>query len=123
MLKTTALKLRCPQNRKGNTHCFGELDLVARSVVREDVLYGELTCKKCKASYPILAGVAIVIANVRAYLIHHVKGISDLVPDEEIPKIYQRDFFRAKSQIQTGHIEDDLESKRVMALYLMNHYL
>ena len=88
-----------------------------------DVITGELVCQKCKTQYPILGGVAILLSDVAAYLVHHVKGISQLVPDSEIPKKYLRDYLFAKAEIEEGHIEDDLEAARVISLYFMNHYL
>lgn len=53
----------------------------------------------------------------------HVKGISKLVPDSEIPRAYLSDYLEAKAAIQTEHIESDLEAQRVISLYFMNHFL
>lgn len=121
MLTTTVAELRCP-------HCSGELSLNARD--REEirsglaeVLSGELKCKKCRASYPILAGVAVLVKDVRSYLLSHVKGIARLVPLSALPAGLRRDFERAKMELTEEHIEEDLESERVTSLYVMNHYL
>jgi SAM-dependent methyltransferase len=70
-----------------------------------------------------LAGVAILVDNVRYYLLSHVKGIAQAVLDSEIPREYLADFLEAKAEIQSEHIEEDLEAERVNSLYLMNHYL
>jgi SAM-dependent methyltransferase len=45
------------------------------------------------------------------------------VPDSEIPPEYLHEFLEAKAEIQSEHIEEDLEAERINALYLMNHYL
>jgi hypothetical protein len=52
-----------------------------------------------------------------------VKGLSKLIPDEQIPKQYRREYLAYRAEIEEEHIEEDLESERVNALYLMNHYL
>ena len=46
-----------------------------------------------------------------------------LVKDSEIPREHRADFQQARKAIQEEHIEEDLEARRVTALYVMNHYL
>lgn len=117
MLLQTISLLRCPQ-------CFSELSVLeTKKKKSNDILFGTLACKQCEATYPILVGVAVLVSGVEEYIQHHVKGISALVADEEIPDIYLDSFLQAKSQIETGFIEEDLESQRINALYYMNHYL
>ena len=123
MLKTSLLYLKCAARR----NCGGSLGLTLNETPGEsnsvEVSYGTLVCKKCKAQFPILAGVAILVPDVRSYLLEHVKGISKSVPLQKIPENYRKEFSCAKKEIQVEHIEEDLESERVNALYLMNHYL
>lgn len=91
-----------------------------------DLLSGSLDCPKCRIPYPILAGVAILVEPVEEYLCTHAKGISKLVKDSEIPKVYRRAYQEALAEIREQgdeHIEEDLESDRVNALYLLNHYV
>lgn len=88
-----------------------------------EVTTGTLKCTLCSAKFPILGGVAVVVADVRDYLLSHVKGIAQVVADSDIPSEYLQDFLEAKAEIQIEHIEEDLEAERVNALYLMNHYL
>ena len=88
-----------------------------------EVRSGRLECSKCKAEYPILEGVAIVVEDVHSYLMSHVKGISKRVKLDDLPKQYRDDFLEAQSEIEHEHIEEDLEAERVNALYLMNHFL
>ena len=88
-----------------------------------EITSGSLICLRCKAQFPILAGVALVVDDVQQYLIDHVKGISKRVCDSEIPERYRSDYLESKAEIQSEHIESDLEADRVNALYLMNHYL
>lgn len=121
MFRSTVEILRCPKLKRDNP-CQGSLELVAKPGEQE-IAYGELICKKCKAHFPILAGVAILVNDVRVYLLTHVKGVSKFVPDSEIPKRYREEYLEYKNEIQEEHIEEDLESDRVNALYLMNHYL
>jgi SAM-dependent methyltransferase len=87
------------------------------------VSQGELHCPKCKSRFPIVAGVAILVDDVRGYLLGHVKGVARIVPTADIPREYLDDFLEAKAAIEVEHIEEDLEAQRVIALYLMNHYL
>ena len=122
MLNTTLQHLKCP--------CGNPLDLIPKDVLRSgttaevfEVSSGNLQCQKCKARFPILAGVALLVEDVYGYLMEHVKGIAKVVPDSEIPADYLADFLEAKAEIQIEHIEWDLEAERVNALYLMNHYL
>jgi SAM-dependent methyltransferase len=139
MLNTTLSHLSCPRKKK-NHRCGGDLVLnpekkpkvgnaatpmMSPQVTPEvfEVSTGELKCCLCGAKFPILGGVAVVVADVRDYLLTHVKGIAQVVADSEIPREYQREFLEAKAEIQIEHIEEDLEAERVNALYLMNHYL
>ena len=139
MLNTTVAFLRCPKRsrppkgskRAGVSFCGSALELRARersnaraSVERVfEVHAGELLCARCQSRFPILAGVAILVDDVREYLLGHVKGITRLVPDREIPREYLDEYLEAKAAIEVEHIEEDLEAQRVIALYLMNHYL
>jgi len=124
MLLTTLPLLRCPSQTRGKNRCSGELSLVEKqSKKSHEVLSGTLACKKCESTYPILAGVAILVNDVERYLQFHVKGVSSLVKDSEIPGLYLESYLLAKEEIQTGYTEEDLESQRINALYYMNHYL
>ena len=131
MLTSTLPKLRCPYPR-GKSTCGGEFELKSAQGKKpvagagpdvSEIEWGTLVCRKCRARFPILAGVAVVVPDVGGYLTEHVKGISAAVPDEAIPEEYRDDYLAAKEEIETGHIEEDLEAERVNALYLMNHYL
>ena len=73
----------------------------------------------------MLEGVAIVVPDPGEYLLAHVKGISKFVPDSQIPSEYREEFTEQREAFEAEaaeHIEEDLESGRVNALYLMNHY-
>ncbi|OFZ54065.1 MAG: hypothetical protein A2428_00810 [Bdellovibrionales bacterium RIFOXYC1_FULL_54_43] len=126
MLASTVSRLKCPKKKRGKT-CDGQLELFADETITiaevQEVRTGRLECGRCKAKFPILAGVALLVPDVRLFLLQHVKGISKTVADQEIPREYRREFIAAKAQIETEHIEEDLEAERVNALYLMNHYL
>jgi SAM-dependent methyltransferase len=67
--------------------------------------------------------VAVIVPDVRSYLLEHVKGIAQAVPEKDFPPEHARALREARAAIQAGHIEDDLEAERVIALYLMTHYL
>lgn len=88
-----------------------------------EVRTGTMVCVGCGHQYLILEGVALLVSDTENYLLEHVKGISKTVKPEDLPKALRRSFKEAVSEIQSEHIEEDLESERVNALYLMNHYL
>ncbi len=115
--------IQCPKP-KGKTSCRGEIALFGQEeVAGDEIVYGTLQCKNCQAVYPILQGVAIVVGDVESYVLYHAKGISKWVPLEKIPSEYRDEFQEALAEIASEHIEEDLESERVNALYLMTHYL
>ena len=137
MLKTTVSELVCPKkSKKSKCLCQGALTLFAEKTVtlagangkdgREDVWHGRLECGSCKASFPILAGVAVLVDDVRGYILHHVKGVSKVVPDSQIPKVFLSDYREVREEMKAfaqEHIDEDLESERVTTLYVMTHYL
>jgi SAM-dependent methyltransferase/uncharacterized protein YbaR (Trm112 family) len=104
--------LQCPA-------CGAELACEARG----EIASGEVSCTKCRGRYPILAGVLILVEDVGGYLEAHAKGVSRYVETNEIPKSYRPAFSAALKELETEHIEEDLEAERVTALYVMNHYL
>ena len=130
MLSSSVEQFRCPKKRNKKTPCYGSLRIHAGQTRKlphlkdvHEVWSGRLECTECRATYPILSGVAILVPDVRSYLLTHAKGIAQVVPDSEIPKEHLREYLEAKSEIQSEHIEEDLEAERVTALYVMNHYL
>lgn len=130
MLNTTVKQLKCPRIKRGKTQCGNPLKLfdpkkkeISVTGPKIEVTTGQLKCMSCHSQFPILAGIALLVDDVRYYLLSHVKGIAQVVLDSEIPREYLRDFLEAKAEIQSEHIEEDLEAERVNALYLMNHYL
>lgn len=116
MRKNSLPLLACPA-------CGSDLFLSTTREEGEEVLSGSLGCPDCDVGYPILAGVAVLVEDVGGYLAQHVKGISPHVGEEEIPTEFRDAYLEAKEEIESEHIEEDLESKRVVSLYLMNHYL
>lgn len=124
MLLSTLPQLRCPALTGRRTACAGGLSLFENLKTKSgDVLFGTILCEKCASTFPILAGVAVLVNEVERYLQFHVKGLSALVRDSEIPLLYREGYLAAKAEIQTGHAEEDLESQRINALYYMNHFL
>lgn len=121
MLLSTLPRLRCPNCVDGQSGA-----LLLRETKKKrgaDVMTGTLACEQCASEFPILGGVALLVNDLEAYLQYHVKGISALVPDSDIPEALLPGYLEAKSAIETGHTEEDLESQRVNALYFMNHYV
>jgi SAM-dependent methyltransferase/uncharacterized protein YbaR (Trm112 family) len=112
MRAETLTLLQCPA-------CRGELACEARG----EVASGEVSCTKCRGRYPILAGVLVLVEDVVGYLAAHAKGVSRHVGVDEIPKPYRSAFSAALKELESEHIEEDLEAERVTALYVMNHYL
>lgn len=120
MLLTTLPRLRCLNCPDTSA---GSLQLAVIEKKGNDVLFGTLSCAACGSDYPILAGIAVLVSDVESYLQFHAKGISSLVADDQIPEAYRASYLDAKSQIESGFTEEDLESQRVNALYYMNHYV
>lgn len=121
MFIETISRLRCPNCLAEKAGSLSLKDVKEKKA--KDVLLGTLFCQDCGSEYPILAGIAILVADIERYIQFHVKGISALVEDSQIPEAYRDVFLEAKSAIETGFTEEDLESHRVNALYFMNHYL
>jgi len=120
MLRSTLSNLLCPGLEEP---CGAELSVKSTQDVAGDILYGQIHCENCGGLFPILAGVAIVVPDVESYLLEHVKGIAKLVLDDSIPEAYRDVWIDAKSNIEGEHIEEDLESDRVNALYILTHYM
>lgn len=134
MLRSTLSFIRCPAHDEGS-QCGGEL-LIGEAKGLDsgpagEISSGLLICAECGGSYPILAGVAVLVPDVESYLAEHIKGISRAVDKAEIPAAYRPVYLEAlqayKEEWGDGeiveHIEEDLESERVNSLYFMNHYL
>ena len=134
MLQSTLTKIRCPQLKCAQKASDFKLEVLKRiplqTVNKEkvmDIWSGHVECGHCQARYPILSGVLILVRFVGDFLCSHVKGISKLVDDAEIPSRYRAKYLEAKDEFLAAQddqaLEEDLESDRVTALYLMNHYL
>ena len=124
MLRSTADRICCPVRMRGKP-CHGKLKIQGEGSL-DEVVYGALECQECGGRYPILEGVAIVVPVPDEYLLAHVKGISKFIPDSKIPESVREEFIEQREILEAEageHIEEDLESDRVNALYLMNHYL
>lgn len=121
MLNTTLARLRCPKCH-APLGCTEKAQPATRGPVY-DIEYGTLKCKQSGCIYPILAGVAILVTDVRIYLMNHAKGVSCLVREGEIPQAYARDYRVALDELDSEDFAEDLETLRVNSLYLMNHYL
>ena len=89
----------------------------------DDVLYGEIFCKDCGKSSPILAGVALLVDDAEEYIYQHTKGIRRYLDTTHLPKIYRDAYDTALGEIDENETQEDLETERVTALYIMNHYL
>lgn len=140
MLTTTIPRLRCPAHPEdSDSRCGSPLALAESPAPRfadagtaaqaaipagaREIRFGRLACPGCGKAYPILEGVAILVEDLSGYFRGHAKGLMRLVPEPEIPAELLVDFVEGKEEIETEHIEWDLESERVVALYILNHYL
>ncbi|MFN7685028.1 MAG: methyltransferase domain-containing protein [Oligoflexia bacterium] len=130
MFRTTLDDLACLECR-GTLSVVGsgsDAAQVAEGDLATDIFWGEVSCARCGAGYPILAGVLLYVRDIETTLIRHMKGITALVPDEKIPELHRGVYQEARESLaQDGFfdegIEEDLESERVNALYVMNHFL
>src|SRR4051812_34989188 len=111
MLRTTVSRVKCPV-------CTGPLALGSNlqfDLERgpkpggdHEIRSGTLQCVQCAAEYLILQGIPLLVDDTEEYLVTHVKGISKLVKDHEIPEQFRDSYLEAKSELQTEHIEEDL---------------
>lgn len=115
MFRATLDRIVCPG-------CAGKLTLETKET-SADVRAGMLVCASCESDFPILAGVAILAMDWPTYLLEHVKGVSRTVSDAELPKEIRKAFAEAREEIETEHIEEDIEAERVNALYVATHWL
>jgi SAM-dependent methyltransferase len=127
MLNTTLKYLKCPKIKKSKI-CSGHFSVQGgkeNPLVGEisEIVSGTLICQSCKAQFPILSGVAVIVPDPYDYLLQHVKGVSRWVKDADIPRDLIADFTQARREIESEHIEEDLEAERVTSLYVMNHFL
>ncbi len=125
VLLTVSLDVEAKPADEKASGAFSDAPAEISQRTKTEIITGDLQCTQCGAIYPILAGVAILVDDVRDYLLNHVKGISKLVGDQEIPSQYRSEFqaIRAELNANPEHIEEDLEADRVNALYVMTHYL
>jgi uncharacterized protein YbaR (Trm112 family) len=102
---------------KKNRICSGELSVQAgKEMVLaggvSEIVSGTLVCESCRAQFPILSGVAVVVPEPYDYLLQHVKGVSRWVRDADIPRDLIADFTEARAEIESEHIEEDLEARK-----------
>ena len=142
--------LRCPQP-KADARCSGQLrvDASHRQVehpiektpieaprIEQELIHGQLRCEHCDAIFPVIAGVAVLLESPEDYLFAHLKGIAPSLTRAEVSDLKKKKFYRKflieieseldrleSPEAAEDHIEEDLESVRVNALYFMNHYL
>lgn len=130
MLSSTLENLVCPKLKR-NIRCGGSLRIAFSNrqgnLIQGDVIQGQIQCLSCQSEFPVLAGVAILVDDVREYLLTHIKGISQLVSDSEIPVEFREEYLEVKEELMEAlrleHVDDDLEAARIVSLYFMNHYL
>src|SRR5687768_13255740 len=131
MLITTISRLRCPvlnETPQGLAPCGGkpaqDSNASTAKSAPAEITSGTLQCLECSALFPILCGVAIVVPDVRDYILSHAKGIARAVSNDEIPDVIRpeyEDVLAELAESEGEHIEDDLEAERVNALYVVNH--
>ncbi len=126
MFRKTASRLRCPAFSEEGL-CASALQLRSEKEIGSDIRSGLLICETCGERYPILEGVAVLVADVGGYLHAHAKGIRHWVPESRIPSEF-REVIRAGLEEALEihgeeHQEEDLEAERVTSLYVMTHFL
>ena len=126
MFEPSLAQLACPGQLRP---CGGRLDLRAdRSALGanhpagEDVVSGLLHCEACGQSYPIIAGIAVLLPDWPDYIRSRHRHIADLptdaLPKETVQLLNDPDV--RHRQIAPG---DDQESDDVLNAYLLSHFL
>lgn len=131
MFLSTLPHLRCPSrhSRSRSHSCGGLLSLEDTEAPHKDsdIRFGIIRCIQCQSRYPILAGVAILVEDIPSYFWAHIKGISAQVDSSEVPRQWRKDFQEARRELRAHEQdigdEEDLEARRVITLYALNHYL
>lgn len=125
MLETTLGRLACP----GLTSpCDGRLNLEIEhssflsACKHEDVASGSLICRECGACYPIIAGIAIVVADWKEYVLSRWEFISKL-PRERIPAFVASVIEDTENQGKRYAPQQEWESDDILNAYLLNHFM
>ncbi len=121
MFKKTLTKLQCIDCQSA------DLELKPNTATKrtddDEVSYGEIRCKECDKSSPILAGVALLVDDPEEYIYQHAKGIRRYLDRTFLPKTFHDAYDTALGEIDDSAVQEDLETERVTALYIINHYL
>lgn len=125
MLETTLHRLACPGDERP---CLGSLS-VAIDAVRTpqpgrppELDSGILRCERCGARYPIVAGIAILLADWKDYLLSRWPLVSRL-PDERIPRCVIEEGNAPENVYKRYVRSQDWESDDILNAYLLNHFL
>lgn len=125
MLETTLSRLACP----GLTSpCDGILSLEIQhtsflsACKHEDVASGSLICRDCGARYPIIAGIAIVVADWKEYVLSRSQFISKL-PRERVPAFVASVIQDGENQGKSYARQQEWESDDILNAYLLNHFM
>ena len=70
--------LLCP-SLKNKRRCGGDFSIIVSKSYKNEVLYGILVCTRCKARYPILLGIPVLLDNLHSYFKEYYFTIKSLI--------------------------------------------
>jgi ubiquinone/menaquinone biosynthesis C-methylase UbiE/uncharacterized protein YbaR (Trm112 family) len=123
--------LRCPANASGKA-CRGQLTLgddsgVAVPVVRAaddstEILEGLVRCETCHEEYPIIAGILILVNNIRTYLASEFSLITNVAASSISRHMLDYIYERGYDLHDMGYQRSNWGNALGMELYISAHY-
>lgn len=124
MKESTLALLRCPKDGCGTAPLNADVWAEATLATGErDLVEGVISCTSCDGTYPIVAGVLILVEDLTAYLRDHLGVITSLA--EQAPSAGMTDWLgsRAPAGIDPRHVNRSMKLEdRYVNAFLGAHF-